>query len=111
MDEHVGAWTSGMARDEALALCERFQVPCGPVYGIDEIFDDPQYRARGNIAYVKDERVGELAVPNVVPRLSETPGRVKWLGPSQGAHADHVYRERLGLGEDEIARLRAAGAI
>ena len=111
VDEHVGAWTSGFTRDEVLAVCERFQVPCGPVYGIDEIFEDPQYRARENIAFVKDERIGELAVPNVVPRLSETPGQVKWLGPSQGAHADHVYRERLGLDEAEIARLRASGAI
>ena len=107
VDEYVGNWTSQFTRDEVLALCEKFQVPCGPVYGIDEIFEDPQYKARENIAWVKDERVGELAVPNVVPRLSETPGRVKWLGPSKGAHEDHVYKERLGLDDAEIARLKA----
>jgi crotonobetainyl-CoA:carnitine CoA-transferase CaiB-like acyl-CoA transferase len=107
VDDYVGNWTAQFTRDEVLALCEKFQVPCGPVYGIDEIFDDPQYKARENIAWVKDERVGELAVPNVVPRLSETPGRVKWLGPSQGAHADHVYKERLGLDDAEIERLKA----
>jgi succinyl-CoA:(S)-malate CoA-transferase subunit B len=107
VDEYVGNWTAQFTRDEVLALCERFQVPCGPVYGIDEIFEDPQYKARENIAWVKDERVGELAIPNVVPRLSETPGRVKWLGPSQGAHADHVYKERLGLDDAEIERLKA----
>lgn len=107
VDEYVGNWTSQFTRDEVLALCEKFQVPCGPVYGIDEIFEDPQYEARENIAWVKDERVGELAVPNVVPRLSETPGRVKWLGPSKGAHEDHVYKERLGLNDAEIARLKA----
>ncbi|NMJ41443.1 CoA transferase [Roseomonas sp. JC162] len=107
VDEYVGNWTSQYTRDEVLALCEKFQVPCGPVYGIDEIFEDPQYKARENIAWVKDERVGELAVPNVVPRLSETPGRVKWLGPSKGAHEDHVYKERLGLDDAEIARLKA----
>jgi succinyl-CoA:(S)-malate CoA-transferase subunit B len=107
VDEYVGNWTAQFTRDEVLALCEKFQVPCGPVYGIDEIFEDPQYKARENIAWVKDERVGELAVPNVVPRLSETPGRVKWLGPSQGAHADHVYKERLGLDDAEIERLKA----
>jgi succinyl-CoA:(S)-malate CoA-transferase subunit B len=107
VDEYVGNWTAQFTRDEVLALCEKFQVPCGPVYGIDEIFEDPQYKARENIAWVKDERVGELAIPNVVPRLSETPGRVKWLGPSQGAHADHVYKERLGLDDAEIERLKA----
>ena len=107
VDEYVGNWTAQFTRDEVLALCEKFQVPCGPVYAIDEIFEDPQYKARENIAWVKDERVGELAVPNVVPRLSGTPGRVKWLGPSQGAHADHVYKERLGLDDAEIERLKA----
>ncbi len=111
VDEYVGNWTAQFPRDEVLAICERFQVPCGPVYGIDEIFEDPQYKARENIAWVEDPRVGTLAVPNVVPRLSETPGRVKWLGPSQGAHADHVYKERLGLDDAEIARLQAAGVL
>jgi succinyl-CoA:(S)-malate CoA-transferase subunit B len=107
VDAYVGNWTAQFTRDEVLSICEKFQVPCGPVYAIDEIFEDPQYKARENIAWVKDERVGELAIPNVVPRLSETPGRVKWLGPSQGAHADHVYKERLGLDDAEIERLKA----
>ena len=40
-------------------------------------------------------------------RLASAPGRVKWLGPSQGAHEDHVYKERLGLDDAEIARLKA----
>jgi crotonobetainyl-CoA:carnitine CoA-transferase CaiB-like acyl-CoA transferase len=111
VDATVGAWTGTMDRDEVLTLCAAHEVPCGPIYSIEEIFADPQYKARGNIAYVEDPRVGVLAVPNVVPRLTETPGRIKWLGPSQGAHADHVYRERLGLGEAEIARLQEAGVI
>jgi succinyl-CoA:(S)-malate CoA-transferase subunit B len=111
VDAYVGAWTARFTRDAALAHCARFQVPCGPVYGIDEIFEDPQYKARDNIAYVKDARVGELAVPNVVPRLTDTPGRIKWLGPGQQAHADHVYRERLGLSDAEVARLQREGVI
>jgi len=107
VDAYVGAWTATFDRADVLALCEKFQVPCGPVLAIDEIFEDPQYKARENIAWVKDDRVGELAVPNVVPRLSDTPGRVKWLGPGMGAHEDHVYKERLGLDDAEIARLKA----
>lgn len=111
VDATVGAWTGTMDRDVVLALCAAHEVPCGPVYSIAEIFADPQYAARGNIAFVEDPRVGVLAVPNVVPRLTETPGRIKWLGASQGAHADHVYRERLGLDATEIARLQEAGVI
>jgi succinyl-CoA:(S)-malate CoA-transferase subunit B len=111
VDEYVGEWTKTMTRDEALATCERFQVPCGPVYAIDEIFEDPQYQARGNIAWVRDARIGELAIPNVVPRLSETPGAVKWLGPSMGEHNDEVYRGWLKLDDAEIARLTDARVI
>jgi crotonobetainyl-CoA:carnitine CoA-transferase CaiB-like acyl-CoA transferase len=86
-------------------------VPCGPVYAIDEIFDDPHYAARGNILRMHDNRVGELAVPNLVPRLSETPGAVKWLGPALGAHNDEIYRGMLGLDDTELSRLQKAGVV
>jgi len=107
----VAAWTSGLDRAEVLKRCEEAQVPCGPVYAIDEIFEDPQYAARGNILRVEDPRVGELAVPNLVPRLSDTPGAVKWLGPALGSHNDEIYRGMLGLDEAELQRLRESAVI
>lgn len=111
VDEHVGAWTSKHSRDEALAICEEFQVPCGSVYAIDEIFEDPQYKARQNIAFIKDERIGEVAIPNVVPRLTDTPGGIDSLGPTLGAHNDEVLRGLLGLSDERMAALSAAGVI
>jgi crotonobetainyl-CoA:carnitine CoA-transferase CaiB-like acyl-CoA transferase len=111
VDAYVAAWTGRFDRGEVLALCEREQVPCGPVYAIDEIFQDPQYEARGNILTVQDPRVGELAIPNLVPRLSETPGAVRSLGPSMGEHNDEVYRTWLKLPPEEIERLAAARVI
>jgi len=111
VDDTVSAWTASHDRDELMRLCESGQVPCGPVYAIDEIFNDPQYAARDNILRMSDDRLGTLAIPNVVPRLTDTPGGVKWLGPSLGADTDTVYRDLLGLTTDELDRLRAAGAI
>jgi crotonobetainyl-CoA:carnitine CoA-transferase CaiB-like acyl-CoA transferase len=111
VDAAVAAWTAGHDRAELLARCEAAQVPCGPVYAIDEIFEDAHYAARGNILRMQDSRLGELAVPNLVPRLSETPGEVRWLGPALGAHNDEVYREMLGLDGGEIRRLREAGVV
>ena len=105
VDAYVGAWTARFPRAELLALCEEAQVPCGPVYAIDEIFQDPHYAHRENIVTVQDPRVGELAIPNLVPRLTETPGRVKWLGPAMGAHNDEVYRDWMKLPPEEIDRL------
>jgi crotonobetainyl-CoA:carnitine CoA-transferase CaiB-like acyl-CoA transferase len=111
VDAYVGQWTAKYDRAELLQHCDQAQVPCGPVYSIDEIFDDPQYAARGNILRIKDERVGELAIPNLVPLLSDTPGEVKWLGPPLGAHNDEVYKELLGMSAEEIHRLEAKGVI
>jgi crotonobetainyl-CoA:carnitine CoA-transferase CaiB-like acyl-CoA transferase len=111
VDEHVGEWTARHDRAELLRICEEAQVPCGPIYSIDEIFEDPQYQARGNILKMKDERVGELPIPNLVPRLSDTPGQVKWLGPRLGEHNEEVLQGLLGIPADEIRRLAAEGTI
>ena len=111
VDEYVGNWTSGYDRADLLAVCEASQVPCGPVYAIDEIFEDPQYKARENIVRMHDERVGEIAIPNVVPRLTDTPGRVKWLGPARESHNQEVFGEMLGLSADEMDGLRDRGVI
>jgi succinyl-CoA:(S)-malate CoA-transferase subunit B len=111
VDETVGAWTSRFDRVELLTICEAAQVPCGPVYSIDEIFEDPHYVARENILLVDDPRIGELAIPNLVPKLSATPGKVNWLGPKLGAHNDEIYRGLLGLSEVELQRLKTDSVI
>ena len=111
VDETVAAWTATHDRVDLMNVCEKSQVPCGPVYAIDEIFEDPHYAARENILRVPDSRVGELAVPNLVPRLSDTPGAVHWLGEALGAHNDEVYKGMLGLADAEMVRLKDAGVI
>jgi succinyl-CoA:(S)-malate CoA-transferase subunit B len=111
VDKFVGAWSATHTRDEILAACESHQVPCGAVYAIDEIFEDPQYAARENINFFQDPRVGEYAVPNVVPRMTDTPGRIDRLGPSLGEHNDEVFRKRLGLSPERIEELKRTGVI
>ncbi len=111
VDETVGAWTATLDRADLMDKCALSQVPCGPVYAIDEIFQDPQYAARENILTMEDPRVGPLSVPNLVPRLSDTPGVVKWLGQPLGAHNEAIYQGMLGLDDAEMARLKAAAVI
>ena len=111
VDEHVGAWTASHDRAELLRICEQAQVPCGPIYAIDEIFEDPQYAARGNILKMQDDRVGELPIPNLVPRLSDTPGSVKWLGPRLGEHNDEIFKGLLGLTDEDLRRLASEGVV
>ena len=108
MDETVGAWTARFDRADLLKLCEASQVPCGPVYSIDEIFEDPHYAARENI--LRDGRSAdrELAIPNLVPKLSATPGKVNWLGPELGAHNDEIYRGLAGAMTRNCSVLKTA---
>jgi crotonobetainyl-CoA:carnitine CoA-transferase CaiB-like acyl-CoA transferase len=97
VDGIVTDWTRSLTRDAVLAACEQGQVPCGPVYAIDEIFEDPHYAARGNILRIFEPRLGrELALPAPVPRLTGTPGAIRWLGPSLDADAQAILAEWLG---------------
>ena len=111
VDQYVGDWSATMTRDEVLAICESFQVPCGSVYSIDEIFEDPQYAARENIQYLKDAYGQEHAIPNLVPRLTDTPGKIRTLGPALGQHNEEVFGKRLGPSAARIAELVAKGVI
>jgi crotonobetainyl-CoA:carnitine CoA-transferase CaiB-like acyl-CoA transferase len=111
VDAWVARWTQMHSLADLIAHCIEFEVPCGPVNSIAEIFKDPQYKARENIKLVQDPRVGENAMPNVCPRLSDTPGSVEWLGPRLGEHNAEVYGRLLGLPQAEIARLQDKGVI
>ncbi|MFT6580581.1 MAG: CaiB/BaiF CoA transferase family protein [Alphaproteobacteria bacterium] len=111
VDGMVTEWTRAHSQKDVVTLCEGAEVPCGIVAAIDELFEEAQYAARENIVRVMDPRIGDLAVPNVVPRLTETPGSVDTLGPALGANNDDVYGGMLGLSGDELTELRDAGVI
>jgi crotonobetainyl-CoA:carnitine CoA-transferase CaiB-like acyl-CoA transferase len=75
------------------------------------MLSDEQYAARQNIVEVKDPDIGAFPMQNVVPRLSETLGRVRWTGPKLGQHNDEVFNEVLGMSEDELEDLRRRGIV
>jgi crotonobetainyl-CoA:carnitine CoA-transferase CaiB-like acyl-CoA transferase len=106
----VAAWVCSNDHRAVLAKCAEADAAANLIYSIADIFEDPQYRARANIR-LTDSRIGELAVPEVVPRLSATPGKIGWLGAGLGEHNDTVFRELLGMDDDEIAQLRENGVI
>lgn len=96
VDAFVTNWTTDFTRDEILKACEGAEVPCGPVYSIEEIFNDPQYKARENLVEINDPRLGSITLPNVCPRLTETPGQVSWAGRALGADTQDVLKDWLG---------------
>jgi crotonobetainyl-CoA:carnitine CoA-transferase CaiB-like acyl-CoA transferase len=83
----------------------------GAINTIDQVVEHPQVAARGVLARTTHPVAGDVNVVSPCFRLSEMPGGVRSAAPLLGEHTDEVLRERLGLGADEISRLRRAGAI
>ncbi|MFP6560261.1 CaiB/BaiF CoA transferase family protein [Paraburkholderia sp. B3] len=106
----VQEWVGAREHGEVLRACDAGDVPASLIYSVADIFEDEQYRARGNIR-VMPSRAGEVAVPDVIPKLSDTPGCVEWLGATLGSHNDEIYRNLLGLTDSDLAALRTAGVI
>jgi formyl-CoA transferase len=104
LDELISGWTSSLNSSEVLKRCEEFAVPAGTIYRVPEMLDDPQYQARESIIDMPSDRFGKLKMQNVVPRLSRTPGAVRWIGPDLGQHNDEILRGLLGLDDDLIER-------
>ena len=102
----VNEWVGSQTRDAVMTLCVDGEVPIGKVNSIADIFADEHFQARGNLARIEEEGVGEVVVPGVVPTLSETPGRISNLGPPLGNATYEVMRELLGIPAEEIKRLR-----
>lgn len=104
LDEAVGTWISGRTREEVVEAFDEAGAAVAPIYNIEDIMEDPQYRALDSIVTVDDPEFGPMKMQNVLFRLSETPGEVGWPGPKLGEHNEEVYGE-MGLGEDELREL------
>jgi crotonobetainyl-CoA:carnitine CoA-transferase CaiB-like acyl-CoA transferase len=110
LDAAIGTWTSQHTLEEVMRTLEDAEVPVGRIYNAGDIHRDPHYRHRQMIepAVLPDGHPVDL--PGIVPKLSETPGRTRWIGPALGAHAADVLRS-VGVDDAELARLRAEGII
>ena len=86
-------------------------MPAGRIYRAADMLADPHYQARQAIVRLADPELGEIAMQNVAPRLSATPGRVAWPGPALGQHNREVYQGLLGLPDHEVEGLADQGVI
>ena len=111
LDALIAEWTERMPSKELLDVLHEAGVPAGLVYEPADMLEDPHFRARQSLVRVKDSQHGEVVMQAVVPRLSATPGAVRWAGPALGEHTDAVLREVAGLRDEEIRELRDAGVI
>ena len=108
LDAAISAWTGKHSLAEVLAILEAAEVPAGRVYTAADIVDDPHYRARAMIERETLPDGQPIDLPGIVPKLSETPGRTRWVGPALGEHTEEVLAT-LGIAGADLQRLRAKG--
>jgi crotonobetainyl-CoA:carnitine CoA-transferase CaiB-like acyl-CoA transferase len=87
-----------------MAVFGAAEVTATPVYEIDQLVADPHIQQRGVIVEVPDAEAGSVLMHNVIPRLSETPGRLRRPAPALGEHTREVLQE-IGYSADRIAAL------
>ena len=85
---------------EWIGILTKAEVPCGPIYSIDQVFDDAQVKHIGAAATVKSPKLGEIRIVNQAVKLSRTPARMASAPPEVGEHTDEVLNE---LGYDKAA--------
>jgi formyl-CoA transferase len=111
LDAVIGRWSKQFKAAELDRILSDADIPCTLVYTAAECAADPQFRHRGMVREVEDPLFGSVLHAGIVPHLPDSPGQVRWAGPSIGAHTDEVMREVLGLKPDEITVLREEGVV
>jgi len=97
-------------RDEWFELLSQKDIPAGKVYTLDEAFADPQVLHRQLVIEVEHPNLGKVKQVGIVPKLSETPGKVRSLSPLLGEHTEEILQE-LGYSRAKIENLRREGTI
>ena len=104
-------WAADLSRDEIAARLEAAGIPYAKVATVREAAASPQIAARGMVAEVEHPRLGTMRLPANPILMEKSPPTIRKAPPSIGEDNDTVYRDILGMSEDEITQLRAEGAI
>ncbi len=111
LDEMVGDWIAARTREEVIDEFEQAGAAIGPVYDAADIVADPHVRATEMITRVPDDDLGDMAQHNVMWRMTETPGSIRFTGRALGADTDAVLVDELGLDPAHVDALRTDGII
>jgi formyl-CoA transferase len=112
LDDLIEAWTRTLTVAEVEALMIEYSVPAGRIYGAADMLADEHFKAREALVEVDSPRWGKFAMQNSFPKLSDTPSGIRSLAPqSIGEHNDEIYGTLLGMDQQTIDNLKAAGAI
>jgi crotonobetainyl-CoA:carnitine CoA-transferase CaiB-like acyl-CoA transferase len=110
IDAAITHWTTGLSVADVLQALDAAEVPASRIYSVADIVSDPHYQARGMIEDVVLPDGQHVRIPGIVPKLLDTPGETRWLGPKLGEHTDTIL-ERLGYDVATIDALRKKGVL
>lgn len=111
LDGLISAWARQYTADEVEILLNQADIPNSKVYTAQDAANDPQYRFRGMVREVHDDVIGTVLHSGIVPHIAETPGTIRWTGPSIGQHSDEILRDLCGFDEDRIMALRSSKVL
>ena len=111
LDEVIAGWSSGWDADELLDALHEAGVPAGRIFRAKEMLEDPHYAAREMIVRLTHPEFGQFPMQNVVPKLSDTPGRIRHVGPELGAHTEEILHGLVGLSYEELEALHDSGTV
>ena len=111
LDVLIGEWTVTLDSQKLTAVLEEHGVPTGRIYRAKEMLEDTHIAAREAIIKIAHPLFGDIRMQGAFPKLSDTPGEVRWVGPELGEHTDEVLRGLLGYDDAKVEALRAAGVV
>ncbi|MHA1165048.1 MAG: CaiB/BaiF CoA transferase family protein [Alphaproteobacteria bacterium] len=110
-DAIIEEWTRSMDLIQIEKALKAAKVPAAPIYTVEDIFADPHYRQRDMLLEVEDAVLGPVTVTGIVPKLSETPGAVRWAGRDVGADTAEILKKELNLADGEVEALARSGVV
>jgi formyl-CoA transferase len=106
----IDRWVGSLPLEQVLMSLNQAEVPASRIFSAEDMFHDPQFLAREMLLSAKLPDGKAFKMPGIVPKLSDTPGQVKWVGPQLGEHNQAVLNA-LGYSDAQIAELKTLGAI
>jgi len=111
LDGAVTKWIAARDLEEVVKAFEEAGAALAPIYDVEQLMGDPQVLYRDTITTVEDEDLGPIKMQNVMARLTGTPGTIRFPGRRLGQDNEELYQELLGIGAEELDKLRAEGVL
>jgi len=111
LERLIGEWTQAHTAEQIMQMLQEAKVPAGVVNTAEDLFNDPQLKYREHFRFLEHNVIGRHAYHSPAYRLSKTPCGIRKPSPCLGEDNEYVYKEVLGLSDDEIADLLIEGVI